>query len=89
MELIELQFSGFIHTWSRGNFEETRKSARLDRSLCNGLWSTRFSRALVKHLPAVQSDHTPLLISHDGFAPLEVLNKPFCFQAAWMTHEKF
>ncbi|KAL2929233.1 RNA-directed DNA polymerase from mobile element jockey [Bienertia sinuspersici] len=35
MELVELEFSGLSHTWARGNSEETRKSARLDRALCN------------------------------------------------------
>ncbi|KAK9689271.1 hypothetical protein RND81_09G048000 [Saponaria officinalis] len=34
-ELIELEFSGPSHTWARGNSEETRRSARLDRALCN------------------------------------------------------
>lgn len=89
MELIELEFSGPSHTWACGLSEDTRKSARLDRSLCNADWSTRFSNASVKHLPAIQSDHCPLLISPNGFAPISALNKPFWFQAAWMTHEQF
>ncbi|KAL2944462.1 Ribonuclease H [Bienertia sinuspersici] len=45
MELIELEFAGPQHTWSRGLTKETRRSARLDRALCNGLWTTRFSQA--------------------------------------------
>ncbi|KAL2927601.1 LINE-1 retrotransposable element ORF2 protein [Bienertia sinuspersici] len=69
--------------------KETRRSARLDRTLCNGMWTTRFSQASVKHLPAVQSDHCPLFISPIGFPPLSALNKPFWFQVVWLTHEKF
>lgn len=89
MELVELEFSGPSHTWSRGLSKDTRKSARLDRSLCNTQWSAQFSKAAVKHLPALQSDHCPLLIAPNGFAPLAMINKPFRFQAAWLTHEKF
>ncbi|KAL2922740.1 hypothetical protein RDABS01_014231 [Bienertia sinuspersici] len=89
MELIELEFSDPSHTWARGVAEESRKSARLDSTLCNSDWGLRFSDATVKHLPAIQSDHCPLLISPNGFSPLNVLNKPFRFQAAWLTHEKF
>ncbi|XP_074287844.1 uncharacterized protein LOC141612999 [Silene latifolia] len=38
---------------------------------------------------AIQSDHCPLLISPNGFAPLNSVQRPFRFQAAWMTHENF
>ncbi|KAL2929467.1 Epithelial membrane protein 2 [Bienertia sinuspersici] len=89
MELLEIVFSGPSHTWARGLTEETRRSARLDRVLCNTEWASHFSNASVKHLPAIQSDHCPPLISLNGFSPLRAINKPFRFQAAWMTHEKF
>ncbi|KAL2896602.1 Schlafen family member 12-like [Bienertia sinuspersici] len=89
MELLEVEFSGPSHTWARGLSDETRKSARLDRVLCNNERASRFSAASVRYLPTIQSDHCPLLISPNGFVPLEALNKPFRFQAAWLTHEKF
>ncbi|XP_074266442.1 uncharacterized protein LOC141589715 [Silene latifolia] len=44
-QLIELEFSGPAHTWSRGNSEATRQSARLDRALCNSEWGTMFGDA--------------------------------------------
>ncbi|XP_074282823.1 uncharacterized protein LOC141607370 [Silene latifolia] len=88
-ELVELEFSGAAHTWSRGNSVETRQSARLDRALCNSDWSLLFSEASVKYLSAIQSDHCPLLISPNGFAPLNAIHRQFRFQAAWLTHEKF
>ncbi|XP_074290582.1 uncharacterized protein LOC141617299 [Silene latifolia] len=80
---------GPAHTWALGNTEATRQSARLDRALCNSEWNTLFSDASVRHLPAYQSDHCPLLISPNGFAPLNSIQRPFRFQAAWMTHENF
>lgn len=89
MDLIEVEFLGANHTWARGLTPETRKSARLDRALCNGDWGCRFTNAKVKHLPAIQSDHCPIFISPNGFAPLHNINKPFKFQAAWLKHESF
>lgn len=89
MQLIEVEFSGAAHTWSRGVTPETRQSGRLDRALCNGEWGVRFETAKVKHLPAIQSDHCPLLISPNGFVPLQAINKPFRVQAMWLKHEKF
>ncbi|XP_056697923.1 uncharacterized protein [Spinacia oleracea] len=88
-QLIEVEFSGPSHTWARGNTMETRRSARLDRALCNAEWGLCFDKARVKHLPALQSDHCPLLISSNGFAPISAINRPFRFQAAWLSHEKF
>ncbi|KAL2926259.1 putative RNA-directed DNA polymerase from transposon X-element [Bienertia sinuspersici] len=84
-----LEFAGASHTWARGNTPHTQKSARLDRAICNGEWSLRFEHAQVKHLPAIQSDHCPLLISPNGFSPLASIKRPFRFQAAWMSHEAF
>ncbi|XP_021717958.1 uncharacterized protein LOC110685744 [Chenopodium quinoa] len=89
MELVEVEFSGAFHTWARGRSLETRKSARLDRALCNEQWATRFDNAAMKHLPAIHSDHCPILISPNGFVPLQTLHRPFRFQATWMTHENF
>ncbi|XP_074315727.1 uncharacterized protein LOC141651937 [Silene latifolia] len=43
----------------------------------------------VRHLPALQSNHCPLMIAPNGFAPLNSVQKLFRFQAAWMTHELF
>lgn len=88
-QLIEIEFSGAPHRWARGNSPETRRSARLDRALCNSDWGLRFDHARVKHLPALQSDHSPLLISPNGFAPLSSIVHPFRFQASWLSHEKF
>lgn len=88
-QLLEIEFSGPSHTWARGNSVDTRQSARLDRALCNTEWGLRFESARVKHLPALQSDHCPLLISSNGFFPLMALNRPFRFQEAWLSHEKF
>ena len=87
--LIDLGCSGPGHTWFRGNSPETFKSARLDRGLVNEDWRTRFPEGAVRNIPKVKSDHCPILISVNGFAPLPRSLAPFRFQAAWMNHEKF
>lgn len=89
MQLLEVEFSGPSHTWARGDSRETRRSAGLDRALCNGDWGLAFDNARVKHLAANHSDHCPIFISPNGFTPLSSINKPFRFQAAWLTHENF
>ncbi|KAL2927301.1 50S ribosomal protein L31 type B [Bienertia sinuspersici] len=52
-QLIEVEFMGSSHTWARGNSMETRKSARLDRALCNTEWGLRFDKESVRHLPVI------------------------------------
>ncbi|XP_021751152.1 uncharacterized protein LOC110716815 [Chenopodium quinoa] len=89
MELLEVEFSGSVHTWARGLTLETRQSGSLDRALCNDRWATRFEGASMKHLPAIHSDHCPIFISPNGFTLLQSLHRPFRFQAAWLSHEKF
>ncbi|XP_021761807.1 uncharacterized protein LOC110726644 [Chenopodium quinoa] len=89
MDLIEVEFMGAAHTWSRGNSEETRRSGRLDRALCTDNWALQFDKAKVKHLPTIHSDHCPIFISPNGFVPLQALHRPFRFQATWLTHENF
>ncbi|KAJ8440990.1 hypothetical protein Cgig2_020019 [Carnegiea gigantea] len=84
--LIDLGFSGPKFTWNRGKTMETRKSARLDRGLCNTLWRVRFPKAVVRHLPALNSDHNPLLINTTGFAYISRNERPFRFLSAWQRH---
>uniref|UniRef100_A0A2C9V5B2 Reverse transcriptase zinc-binding domain-containing protein n=1 Tax=Manihot esculenta TaxID=3983 RepID=A0A2C9V5B2_MANES len=43
---------------------------------------------MVRHLPIVASDHQPLLLHTCSFL-LARLNRPFRFQATWLTHGDF
>ncbi|XP_074266599.1 uncharacterized protein LOC141589876 [Silene latifolia] len=88
-EFLELAFTGPSHTRARGNSVGTRQSARLDRALCNAYWGALFEDAMVRHVPIIQSDHCALFISPNGFVPLNAINRPFRFQACWLTHENF
>ncbi|KAJ8445417.1 hypothetical protein Cgig2_031230 [Carnegiea gigantea] len=48
--LIDLGFSGPKFTWVRGLGPSTKKSAHMDRALCNIEWRARFPEGGVKHL---------------------------------------
>jgi len=87
--LIDLGFSGPKYTWSRGLTGDTIKEARLDRALCNAEWRLRFQEGSVRHLIRACSDHSPLLLSTDGFAQPSSSRKPFRFHAAWVYHHQF
>ncbi|XP_074298293.1 uncharacterized protein LOC141629143 [Silene latifolia] len=80
-DLIDLAFTGPNHTWARGN--------SMDKALCSSDWGIKFEEAMVRHLPAFSSDNCPLFISPNGIAPLSAVNRPFRFQACWLTHEDF
>jgi len=43
----------------------------------------------VQHLIRVGSDHSPLLISTGPIKKPMIHNRPFRFQAAWVTHNQF
>ena len=87
--LIDLGFSGPKFTWARGLTPDSRKEARLDRALCNNQWRVRFQEGRVRHLPQLGSDHSPLLISTEGFDGGTNAKRPFRFLVAWTTHGEF
>jgi len=87
--LMDLSFLGPRFRWSIRTSLKIMKFTRLDRVLRNRQWSMEFTEADVKRLIQNQSDHCPLFILLNGSAPVSHLWKPFRFQAAWTTHEKF
>ncbi|KAK9716041.1 hypothetical protein RND81_06G207300 [Saponaria officinalis] len=86
---IDLDYSGPDFTWSRGNSATTRKWARLDRAICNSAWRVMFAEGSLRHLLQNQSDHCPIIVYTNGFAPIPSVLRPFRFQAAWLCHTKF
>ncbi|KAJ8437463.1 hypothetical protein Cgig2_012903 [Carnegiea gigantea] len=48
--LIDIRFAGPKFTWVRGRTPSTRKSARLDRALCNMAWRQKLPEGGVRHL---------------------------------------
>lgn len=75
-------------TWMRGINTESFRVARLDRALGNVEWKNRYPYATVKHLPMVNSDYSPLLITTEP----NLRNKgpkEFRFNMAWSTQKDF
>lgn len=60
-EWIDLGYTGPKFTWKRGNDTATFKGARLDRGLCSVNWLDSFPSTKITHLPAIASDHAPIL----------------------------
>ncbi|KAJ8424161.1 hypothetical protein Cgig2_032096 [Carnegiea gigantea] len=75
--------------WAKGKTVTTRRSAKLDRALCNDHWHSYFQAGAVRHLARSHSDHCPLLLSTMGFSTFYSCHKLFRFQTAWLDHEDF
>lgn len=57
---------------------------QLDRAFANAAWKLKFPNATITHLPAIRSDHKPLLFQSN---PTQShLPKPFRFETMWTTH---
>lgn len=76
-------------TWHHGTVPEHRRSARLDRSICNEEWWRYFPDGHVIHCSHGYSDHCPILLSTSSKAAKRLGDRPFRFQAAWLTHRHF
>lgn len=79
--LIDMGFHGHPYTWSNGRSGAANIQARLDRGLMTGSWQLLFPDAHLFHLPSLQSDHKPLLLSlhkKDVFR-----SRPFRFKGMW------
>ncbi|XP_031124242.1 uncharacterized protein LOC116026955 [Ipomoea triloba] len=86
--LVDLGFEGTKFTWMRGINSDSFRAARLDRALSSVEWRLNFPNAIVNHLPMINSDHSPLLIS---CIPRHEFNgeRKFKFNMAWTTHVDF
>ncbi|KAL8138901.1 hypothetical protein V2J09_004902 [Rumex salicifolius] len=84
-----LGFSGSRFTWSYGKEMANRVSKHLDRVFTNLSSKIRWEEGHVMHLPAVRSDHKPLLLCLEKDATLNQDRKPFKFEAAWLLHPNF
>ncbi|KAL7165830.1 hypothetical protein ACSBR2_036656 [Camellia fascicularis] len=84
--LIDLGSSGPKMTWTNNRQCLANTMERLDRALSNLEWRTMFPEATVKVLPRTYSDHSPLLVYTQGMHTLNPSQRPFRFEATWISH---
>ncbi|XP_015958038.1 uncharacterized protein LOC107482150 [Arachis duranensis] len=83
--LMDLDIKGGRFTW----FENPRNGfitrERIDRALVNWEWRVLYQQASLKALPAISSDHCPLVLVINQVQKVE---KSFKFEAFWTDHEE-
>lgn len=78
--LVDLGFHGNQFTWTNKRAGSDNIQERLDRGVANVDWITLFPHASILHLPAILSDHKPLLSTDiNTNSP-----KPFRFESMWL-----
>lgn len=83
--LIDLGFSGYRFTWSNRRSGNANIREWLDRGVANIEWRALFPCASISHLPAVASDHSPILLCCSRLG--QQVARPFKFQAMWTRDE--
>ncbi|KAL7221500.1 hypothetical protein ACSBR1_023452 [Camellia fascicularis] len=84
--LIDLGSFGPRLTWTNNRLGLANTMDRLDRAMCNKDWRILFPEATVQVLSRTYSYHSPLMVHTQGMHPLNPLNRPFRFEATWMSH---
>ncbi|KAL7183941.1 hypothetical protein ACSBR2_026167 [Camellia fascicularis] len=62
---------------------------RLDRAMSNDQWRALFPEGTMRTLPRTYSDHSPLVIYTQSMHSPNPQNRPFRFEAAWLSHPNF
>jgi endonuclease/exonuclease/phosphatase family metal-dependent hydrolase len=61
-ELLDLGFTGTAWTFEKKVSGGSYYRVRLDRALATASWSLRYPMAVVQHLTAAASDHSPIMV---------------------------
>lgn len=80
--LMDIESKGYSFTWMNNRAGADFVKERLDRALCNLDWRLTFPEAEVFALPAVGSDHSPLLLITAAVPRRR--HRPFIFEAFWI-----
>ncbi|XP_052112461.1 uncharacterized protein LOC127744218 [Arachis duranensis] len=83
-QFVHLKITGWPYTWKRANLAE-----RLDRGLSNLDWQIQFPEAIIKHMPMLKSDHSPICLQLFPTFSQNRRRRPFRFLAAWISHPDF
>ncbi|KAF9621803.1 hypothetical protein IFM89_028241 [Coptis chinensis] len=85
--LLDLGFKGSPFIWSNRRVANDNIQKRLDRALSNSEWQLLFPNASLHHLPAIESDHCPILLNTH---PISLSSAtPFKFHHMWIDHQEY
>ncbi|XP_072058140.1 uncharacterized protein [Arachis hypogaea] len=87
--LFDMGAIGRNFTWFRKVKGGLQVAKKLDRAVINQEWRLLFPEAYNEVLARLHSDHCPLLIRCKKEGTAKKGNRPFRFQAAWLTHPLF
>lgn len=87
--MIDLGFVGARFTWNHGTNTTARHLARLDIAIGDDEWRRLFPMVMERHLSHCHSDHCPLLLELVEECSNQLGDRPFCFEAAWITNTGF
>ncbi|XP_042950269.1 uncharacterized protein LOC122282381 [Carya illinoinensis] len=83
-QLFDLGWKGLKYTWCNRHEDSTFTKERIDRAFANRGWKSVYSESYVDVLPAICSDHCPLLLSfhynraREGWSPFQ-----FKYDVSW------
>lgn len=84
--LVNIISKGCAYTWMNHREGEELIKEKLDRALCNLEWQEIYPNTEVLALPALGSDHSPLVLSTDG--PSKHRHRSFYFEAFWLQESE-
>jgi len=84
--MIDLRFSGNPFTWSNHQEGSHLIKQRLDTGVASPQWFELFPSDSICHLPAITSDHNPLILNTASIS--FSLPKPFRFEEFWTKHHE-
>ncbi|KAL0306821.1 UNVERIFIED_CONTAM: hypothetical protein Sradi_6099400 [Sesamum radiatum] len=79
--LIDLGFSGPKYTWTNKRPGLANIQSRIDREVANADWCLLYPNTFITHLPAIASEHCPLLL--DTHPNNSNWPRPFFFEEMW------
>jgi hypothetical protein len=89
-ELSDLGYTGLPWTFKKRVVGGSYRRTRLDSALASASWCMRYLMAIVKHLIASTSDHSPILLELSSREWIPSHNNcPFRYEVMWDTHEEF
>lgn len=89
-QLCDIGYSGLDWTFERRIQNGEFCRVRLDRALASPEWCNLFPQAAVKHLTAVKSDHSPIMLSREEAHNRRIANQRlFRYELMWERHPEF